>query len=386
MKICYVTHLPNLTGANQSLLDILSKNKRENVEAVVLLGKHGPLEKELEKINIRYEVIPYSSEIKESGINLRNTAKKIKNYFAIFKIKKFFIKEKFDIIHNNSLLVGVGMKASYKTGIPYICHIREFVVADHNVSLLNEKKQFDLAKKSNKVIAISESVKNKFSSILNEKKIEVLFDGINTEKYILPNHIIFQNDIETNDGVINVLLAGRISPGKGQLDAIKAIEVIRNRINEGKAKNIKDINLYIVGGIGDNDYYQKMTKYVLKNKIKGIHIMDFCNDLKKLREKCDIGLTCSIFEALGRVTIENMLGKLLVIGADTDGTAEIINEQTGLLYKYGDFVDLADKIIFAVNNKEKMIETACNGQKYAKNKFNSNSYNSELYKIYESII
>ena len=129
-----------------------------------------------------------------------------------------------------------------------------------------------------------------------------------------------------------------------------------------------------------------MIKYISDNKIEGIHIIDFCNDLKKLREKCDIGLTCSIFEALGRVTIENMLGKLLVIGADTDGTIEIINEQTGLLYKYGDFEELADKIIFAVNNKEKMIETACNGQEYANDKFDSNSYNSELYKIYESII
>ncbi|TGY42444.1 glycosyltransferase [Clostridium sartagoforme] len=386
MKICYVTHLPNLTGANQSLLDILSKNKREKVEAVVLLGKHGPLEKELEKINIRYEVIPYSSEIKEPRKILRNIAKKVKNYFAIFKIKKFFIKEEFDIIHNNSLLVGVGMKAAYKLRIPYICHIREFVVDYHNVSLLNEKKQFDLAKNSNKVIAISESVKNKFSPILNKKKIEVLFDGINIEKYILPNHIIFQNNLETNDGVINVLLAGRISPGKGQLDAIKAVEIIRNKINNEKVKNIKDINLYIVGGIGDNNYYQKMIKYISDNKIEGIHIIDFCNDLKKLREKCDIGLTCSIFEALGRVTIENMLGKLLVIGADTDGTIEIINEQTGLLYKYGDFEELADKIIFAVNNKEKMIETACNGQEYANDKFDSNSYNSELYKIYESII
>ena len=53
MKVCYVTHLPNLTGANQSLLDILSKWEHQKVEAMVLLGKHGQLEEELKQLGIR---------------------------------------------------------------------------------------------------------------------------------------------------------------------------------------------------------------------------------------------------------------------------------------------------------------------------------------------
>lgn len=385
MKVCYVTHLPNLTGASQSLLDILSNLNREKVEAVVLLGKHGPLEQELEKINIRYKVIPYSSEIKEPGFNIKNLFKRIKSYFAVFRIKKFFVEEKFDIIHNNSLLVGVGMEAAYQLKIPYISHLRELIFEDHNIYLLNEKRQFELSNNANAVISISECVKNKFLNNIDEKKIQVLLDCINIEKYIIPKHEIFNQDKEEKK-TVNVILPGRICTGKGQLDAIKAIHIIQKKIDDGKIKNIENINLYIVGGIKDNNYYNEMMRYIYEYKMSGVNIMEFSNDLKKLRSKCDIGLTCSVFEALGRVTIESMLSKLLVIGAKTGGTIEIVKEEMGLLYESGNLEDLAEKIIFAINNKEKMRKIASKGYEYAIKEFDPYVYNIKLYNIYKLIL
>lgn len=264
--------------------------------------------------------------------------------------------------------------------------MRELIVPEHNVELINPKKQFGRLRKAEKAIAISECVKNRFISEVAENKIIVLPDGINISKYEMPTKKVFGELHKDGIGVVNLMLAGRISPGKGQFEAIKAIELVKKYVEKEKIIGVKEINLYIVGSIGDKCYNQKIREYVKSQNIQGIHFIEFCSDLSQLRQKCDIGLTCSKSEALGRVTIENMLSKLLVIGANGDGTSEILSEERGLLYEVGDEKDLAEKIIFALKNREKlgyMIENAYN---YAKEKFDGETYNTKLYKIYREVV
>ena len=52
MTVCYVTHKPNLTGANRSLLDLLDGLDRDRYEPVVLVNRRGPLLSELKKRDI----------------------------------------------------------------------------------------------------------------------------------------------------------------------------------------------------------------------------------------------------------------------------------------------------------------------------------------------
>lgn len=116
-----------------------------------------------------------------------------------------------------------------------------------------------------------------------------------------------------------------------------------------------------------------------------IHILHYVSDLRKLRKQCDIGLTCSKNEAFGRVTIENQLAGLLVIGANTGGTTEIIKDnETGLLYKEGDYMDLADKIEYAIINKNTMRNIANHGKDNAIDQFSIERVVDQLIGIYEN--
>lgn len=374
MKVCYVTHLPNLTGASQSLLDILSKWDKDKVDAVVLLGKHGPLEKELNKLGIRYKIIPYFPEVKNKRNVIINLMKRIANRIALPKIIKFYKDEGFDLIHNNSLLVGVGMEAAFKADIPYICHLREFVWEDHKIRLLNEKRQYFYLNHSSAAIAISNVIRGKFQPMAGKTHFETIYDGINIPKYLQNNKKIFYNN------KINLMLAGRIAPGKGQLDAIKAVEELVRR-------GITDVHLQIIGGTGDERYAEQIKNYVKTHKLDKVEFIEFTNDLYGLRKECDIGLVCSSAEAMGRVTLENMLTGCLTIGADAGATKELICDGvTGLLYKQGDYNDLADKIIYAMENKESMRTIATNGQEYAVREFDSGNYNDKLYDIYQLVL
>lgn len=377
-KICFVTHLPNLNGATRSLLDLLDGLDKTKFEPLVLINSEGPIIEELKKRNIRYRKTFYSPATNSTN-KIKNVIKAILNsslinMVSVSLVKKIFQEEKIDIVHNNSYLVSVGMQAAKELGIPYVCHLREFVFEDHSRSFFYEERQTDLLKNANAVIAITKAVKEKFQPD-TPKEIVVLFDGIKVENYEIKPRELFSNSD------INILMAGRISPGKGQLDSIKAVEYVRGKYPD------RNIKLKIIGGIGDSDYYQKITRYVSENKLDFVEIHEFVSDLKKIRENTDIGLTCSSFEALGRVTVENMLSSLVTIGADSAGTSELIeNGKNGYLYEKGNYRDLADKIIYAILNKETSDQLAKNAHDEAMIKFDIEYYSRKLEDIYSNLI
>lgn len=374
MKVCYVTHLPNLTGASQSLLDILSKLDKDKVEAVVLLGKHGPLEEELNKLGIRYKIISYFPEVKNKRNFIINLMKRFANRITLPKIIKFYKEEGFDLIHNNSFLSGVGMEAAYKADIPYICHLRDFVWEDHKIKLLNEKKQYFYLSHANAAIAISNIIREKFQPMAEKTHFETIYDGIDISKYLNKNKKILY------DKKVNLILAGRIAPGKGQLEAIKSMEELAGR-------KITNVRLQIIGGVGDESYASEIKNYVTSHKLDNVEFIEFTNDLYGLRAECDIGLVCSSAEAMGRVTLENMLTGCLTIGADAGATKELIRDGvTGLLYEQGNYTDLANKIIYAIENREVIREIAIKGQEYAVREFNSENYNDKLYELYQLVL
>src|SRR5699024_8744671 len=147
----------------------------------------------------------------------------------------------------------------------------------------------------------------------------------------------------------NILLAGRIIEQKGQFDAVKAIGHL---VNSG----INNLHLTIVGNSADTDYVNKIKSYIKNQGLKNyIEISDHVNDLRQLRKNYDIGLICYKKEAVGRVTIETMISRMLAIGANTGGTAEVIEDNvTGLLYVEGDHLSLASQIKYAIENKQAM--------------------------------
>lgn len=374
MKVCYVTHFPNLTGANRSLLDILSGWKNSEVEPVVLLGKSGPLETELNRLGIRYKIIPYSTSVMEQGKPHINLAKKLKTYLAVPKIAKFMKEEKFDLVHSNSMLVRSGMEAAYRSKIPYICHLRDFIWEDHRMKLIDEDRQYELLKNANAIITISKAVENKFAPLVGKTPVKTVYDGIE-----ISNYLIEDKDIFGKEGV-NLLLAGRIAPGKGQIEAIKAVRELSRR-------GIKDVKLRIVGSVGDESYDRKIREYIDKHNISQVEMISFTNDMSELQRQCDIGLVCSSAEALGRVTVESMLSGCLTIGARAGATTELIKEgETGLLYESGNYKDLADKIVYALAHVEEMRKIAKNGQEYAVKHFDNREYNQKILEIYREVL
>lgn len=183
-----------------------------------------------------------------------------------------------------------------------------------------------------------------------------------------------------NSKTINLLIVGRISENKGQIQAILAVKELINR-------GYTSIQLNIAG-TGEKEYIDELKSivetYGLASNVK---FLGQIIDLDSVRECTDIELVCSKKEAFGRVTIEAMLKKNPVIGANTGGTKELIKEGVnGLLYEENNILDLANKIESVSNDLEKVRLMGENAYNYAKEKFTAEINANNIMKLYNSII
>lgn len=379
MKVCYTLGTTDLNGGARSLLDLIDYDLKHNVKPYVILNKsHAELEQILISKNVPYKKLYYGTDSirKKSRFKLLKVLIKIiLNKIAYFRLCNFLKKEQIDILHNNSIISLVGMKAACKMHIPYICHIRELIEDGLDVKMISYKQLETCLKNSYCTISISKFVENYYSKkfILNNNF--TFYDGLNIDNYILPKR-------KYGEYKNNILMIGTINQQKNQIDAIKALNIL---VNE---KKISSIKMYFYGVIDDKNYYEEIIKFIDLNNLKNnVSFNSFAVDLKKIRANCDIALVCSSNEAMGRVTPEAMLSSELVIGANSGGTSELIkNKHNGYTYKIGDYIELANIIESALNNEAESNKIVNNAYKFALDNFDNEKQNKKVLDIYNNIM
>lgn len=354
MKVCFFAHysITNSDGATLSMYNIIDEMLSQGIEVVVILANTRNLEDRIAEGRIKFIVAPlYGMRMdlnrRTPMTQMKFFVKSICNSIHKRKIEKVLKAENVDIIHINGLDSGIGAEIAQKLKIPYVWHIRQFMEADLGKKLFREKYVYRLVSKASSVIAISKDVQAKFEPLLG-RKMDLVYNGVPVEKYRLEDVSRFEAPIT------RILLAGRISVQKGQMDAIKAVELLIQR-------GIDNVSLTLVGQGETKEYLEYVKSYVKEHGLEQkVCILEHHDDLRELRRQCDIGLTCSKKEAFGRVTVENMLARMLVIGANTGGTVEIVKDgYNGLLYKEGNPKSLAERIEYAMlhkDNVQQMIE------------------------------
>lgn len=280
----------------------------------------------------------------------------VKNLIFLIKIGKILRREHIDCIYSNTFACVAGALCSKTYHIKHIWHIREFGMQDHNMRPMFGWKSFYylLNHWTDKIICISESLRQRYIPFIQDNKIHVVYDDISPA---------FINDRKHSAGeCTNILIAGTIQPGKRQLEALQAVTMV---IEAGY-----NVHLYIAGS-GLMSYMQLLQEYVQLHKIDShVSFLGHIENMNQLREKMDIGLVCSQSEAFGRVTIEGMLSHMAMIGARCAGTNELISHgETGFLYELGNSQELAKQIVELCQNNTLRTTIAEKGYQFAKERF-----------------
>lgn len=375
MKICFFGYM-NITkkeGASLSLLNVMEEMVRRGHEVYFVVTDEEIIP-QMNKLGVRcITLLSYTMRQNEDETGLKGAVKyKLKdiiNRVAIWQGIKKLKGLKIDAIHINGIDNHVGAAIATRLNIPYFWHIRQFLQEDLGKKLVGEEVIVQYLRKADGVIGISEAVKKKFESILG-RPVKVIYNGIPLRNYDLGDVVRFASS------QIKILFAGRITENKGQMEAVKAISLLRKR-------GITNVSLILVGN-AETSYLEKIKKIIRVEKIEdSVTILDYCEDLNEFRRISDIGLVCSKNEAFGRVTVEYMCAEMLVIGANTGGTVELVeNGKTGLLYQQADIENLADIIQYAIQNPEEMQGIAKKGKEYALNGFSIKRVCDEILDLY----
>lgn len=222
----------------------------------------------------------------------------------------------------------------------YILNIKKFFACPIYLHLHNDKlnKNSKFNQKIyylfDKIITVSDFLKNQVEEIGSLNKTYTVYNGIDVHKFSEKQNtnidILKKNNNIENEIVI--LYTGRILEIKGVLPLIKVF----NKIN----KHINNIKLIVIGDISNkSDPY---IKEVLKESNKNSNILlkgYICNDeIFKYYSISNIQVVPSVCnEALGNTAIEGIASGLVVIVSNRGGLPEIVKNNCGIIFDANDF-------------------------------------------------
>ena len=267
----------------------------------------------------------------------------IKNFYKIFKYIK---KNNIDIVHGNTLSVNLAWS------LPTIIAKKKFIW--HQRQPLSKSFYWKLIKYlSSYVIANSNFVFDTLpSNIIKKKRIYnsfldiKIYNKIESKNYLL-------NKYNLNKNYLILGFVGRVEKSKDVLFTIKVLE---------KINTSQKFHFFIIGQ-QNKSYVKEINIFLENSKIKHkLTFINFVENINKFISGLDILISSSRNEAFGRIVIEAMLQKTILICSNRGAHPElIINEINGFLFNKSNPSELEDIHTNLINlnyNKEKILNNA----------------------------
>lgn len=359
------------------MLDLLGGLTELNVEPFVVLPKGGLMQQQLEDRHIPSIIanIPWWMTKQSWSLSkLRKFQKESRQ--SLKALSEALNKWNIDLIYSNSSVFPIGRMLAMKNKIPHVWHIREF--GDLDFSLKNIFPNWlcrRYIRSSQAIICNSQAVKKHLFKDWSSEKLHVIYNGVATKARF--DQLAEQSQQREHNEVYTFLFIGSISQKKGMEIAIKACAEL---IAKGVTMRLKIV------GSGRESFVTHC-----RNLAESLSISDFVEFKGYMPDPYDAYLTsdcllmCSEHEAFGRVTAEAMSACLPVIGRNSGGTPEVIeNNVTGILYDT--FEELVSAMEKMVENPELGRRMGLAGWQRARDLFNIENYAANVYKVIQSVM
>ena len=378
-KVLQVIPKLGFGGAETGCYDI-AHFLAENECKSIIVTSGGPLIKYVRKQKVKIIKLPVHS--KNPLILLLNT-------IALILIQIFY---RIDIVHARSR--APAWSCYWSTFLTR----RKFVTTFHGTYSIKSKfKKFynSVMVKSKLTIAgsnfIFSHINDNYQGYLKEKnKLLVIFRGINLN-YYNPKQISeikllkLKKEWQVDEDKFKVLLPGRLTNWKGQINFIEALNIL---IEDYKNDNFQ---AFILGSDQGRNVYKKklqslIDRYNLGKKIKFI---EHCKEMPLAYAISDVVISSSIEpEAFGRVSVEAQAMQKPIIATNLGGSKEtIINNKTGILYKFDDPRELAKNInSFMETDKLALNIMGVEGRKNVMKKFDVDKMCQSTFNEYKKLL
>lgn len=366
----------NFDGATFSLIDLIQSVK-DQVKPIVLLRDKGEVSELFERMGIECIYHDFCPNIYFTPKNLKQKIKHIIKYIpkrirystlnrqCTNYVVKILRDRNIQILHTNNSVVTVGEQIAKGLGVKHIWHFRGFMDLDFGWTPLEGWSNLkNRVTKTDAVIGVTKVVLEHFLSP-NSHNAYVLYDAVRSKNEIcnLPKEKYF------------LFCSASLSKTKGVEFAIKAYSL-------SSLKN-SGYRLRIIGRCNDI-YMEKLKSIAIERGVFDyIDFMGSTDDVKGHMKRATAFLMCSKNEGMGRVTVESMFYGCLVLGRNSGGTKEIVqNGVTG--YLFNNLEECASLMRRVVNSDNSIIIRQA--QDYACTNFSKEDYGKKIFAIYSRVL
>lgn len=381
MKVLYVlSGTTQYGGASKAFMGLLDFVLKEGIQVAVLCPEKNGLYRELIErgvkvivSDVRFTIWPIHKDLKQKILFLpRLIYRNALSFIAYYKLLRFAKTYKPDIIHTNVSVVDIGYKVAKKLGIQHVWHVREYGDFDFDFDFAPSYTSFlrKLNAEGNYCIAITEGVKSHHK--LSDKKCEVIYDGV------LSNKSCRYNPQKSP----YFLFAGRLEETKGIETCIRVFVDYYHESNTAT-------ELWVAGDTIDNQYYKSLHEIASDAPVK---FLGMRKDIYDLMYYAKALVVPSRNEGFGFITAEAMFNGCLVIGRNTSGTKEqmdngvkITGREIALRFDNDDGLKAALRKVDSeeVDSFRDMILL---GQEVVRNQYSTEVHASKVISLYKRLI
>lgn len=226
------------------------------------------------------------------------------------------------------------------------------------------------------VLVQAAALRKNFQGLVPDEKIKVLYNAIDCADFQMTPIV------KTDDRKMRVLFVGHLSFAKGYCDLLKAVPLILMQHPEvvfqfAGTKIKKSSNVFfnqltgerLINEDPDEVFNEEIASRQLEEKTEYLGIISG-ETKRSIFHSADIFVLPSYSEGFSLAILEAITAGLAVVTTPVGASAEIVLEgQYGYLVKPGDIHELSKKILFLLNNPEKLVEICRANREYARNSF-----------------
>jgi len=364
----------DLYGASKIFLQLIDLFISKGFNVHVVFPEKGKLDDFLNKKDLTVSIHDLGVLRKKYLNPLGLINRLVSNIKAIKFLSNYINKHSIDLVYTNTSTILCGGIAAKKNGISSLFHIHEIPTGNLIYEIFSGKIINII---SNKVLTVSNSVRNHWLKNINAHKIERVYNGIEYKKI----DSVIKLEKDQNDFVITSV--ARLIPYKGHKYLIEIADEI--------IKKSKKFKFLIVGDtLPSYSYYEKSLKQKVKNLGLGnrIKFMGFREDVPNILNQSDLFIHPAISpDPLPTVLFESLYCNLPTVATNLGGAIEILdNGNNGLLISNNDPKKSANLILDYCNNINLQKKHLNNSKKFFKINFNMDLFNKNILKEVNNLL
>lgn len=369
MRVLFPFVGETIGGSHHSATLLIRELPSVNVEPVVLLHRHGPLEKFLADHGITSQALT-TLPMWDGGGLLWSAI----SFFAVaprlwWQLRRLGV----NIVHVNDGRMAISWCLACRfAGVPLVIHQRTRFTPSRLSALALSMAKKVLAISQFTLATLPENLLGKSSVLLNP-----------FEKIAPSNRKVARaevaNELDIDEARPLIVLVGTLQRQKRPLVALQALAILRN---------VGIDAMLLVVGRDSGDAAREVELCIDELKLaKNVRVLGFRSDAKNMIAAADALIAPAVEEGHGRAVIEAMLTGTPVVAAYSGGHVEIIRHgSTGILVEPDSPEALAAAVIQLLKNKANASTMATLAREDAVRHYSVEGHVNAIVGIYRSIM